>query len=77
MYSRDVSGKPVAKTRFLRKIVSIAMPIAVSTYIRSGLNMLKQVLVPAGLQKIGNGIQKALSDYGTINGMAMQIICFP
>lgn len=77
MYSRDVSGIPVAKTRFLRKIVSIAMPIAVSTYIRSGLNMLKQVLVPAGLQKSGTAYKKALSDYGTINGMAMQIICFP
>lgn len=63
--------------KIMKKILSIALPVAISSFIRSALNMMRQVIVPKGLEKSGVSYKKALSDYGIINGMAMQIISFP
>lgn len=59
------------------KILKISMPVAISSYIRSGLSTLKQILIPIMLQKSGVALQIAMSLYGTINGMVFPVIFFP
>lgn len=65
------------KNGFLSKILRISMPVALTSYIRSGLSTLKQLLIPIQLEKSGLTCTNALSAYGMINGMALSILLFP
>lgn len=58
-------------------IIKIAFPVALTSYIRSGLSTLKQLIIPTRLEKAGISCTNALSKYGMINGMVMPIITFP
>ncbi len=60
-----------------KQIFSITIPIAVSSYIRSILNSLENILVPVGLKKYGQTGGEALSQYGMIKGMALPLMFFP
>lgn len=60
-----------------KKILKISLPISFTSYIKSGLSTLKQVLIPMRLEKYGLSCSESLSQYGTINGMVMPIILFP
>lgn len=60
-----------------KKILRISLPVAITSYIRSGLSTLKQLIIPSSLEKSGNSFSNALSKYGIINGMALPIIMFP
>lgn len=60
-----------------REIFKISLPVAVTTYIRSGLNTLKQVLIPKSLKKTGLSYTSSLAIYGTICGKVLPIISFP
>jgi len=62
---------------YTKQILRITIPIAFTSYIRSGLSTLKQLLIPLQLEKSGISCEKALSQYGIINGMAMPLIMFP
>ena len=62
---------------FTKQILKITLPIAFTSYIRSGLSTLKQILIPTRLEKSGLSCESALSKYGIINGMAMPLIMFP
>ena len=62
---------------FLYRIMRILMPVALTSYIRSGLSTLKQLIIPSSLEKNGIDCDKALAEYGTITGMAMPIVMFP
>ena len=61
----------------LKKILRIALPVAITSYIRSGLSTLKQLLIPFSLEKYSVSCDEALSQYGLINGMTMPILMFP
>lgn len=71
-HSSDYNGE-----NFTKQILKITMPIAFTSYIRSGLSTLKQILIPVRLEKSGISCEKALSQYGIVNGMAMPLIMFP
>lgn len=58
-------------------ILKIAFPVAVTSYIRSGLSTLKQLIIPTQLEKSGLSCSNALSKYGIINGMVMPVLIFP
>ena len=58
-------------------ILKIAFPVAITSYIRSGLSTLKQLIIPTQLEKSGLSCSNALSKYGIINGMVMPVIIFP
>ena len=60
-----------------QRILSISLPIAITSYIRSGLNTLKQIIIPIRLKLSGMSYTKAIAEYGIICGMAMPIIMFP
>ncbi len=62
---------------YFKKIIRIAFPVAITSYIRSGLNTIKQLLIPFSLEKYEPSCEKALSQYGLINGMTMPILMFP
>lgn len=59
------------------KLLRISVPVAVTSYIRSGLLTFKQLIIPTSLEKSGINSGMALSNYGIINGMALPIIMFP
>ena len=48
-----------------------------TSYIRSGLSTLNQLIIPTQLEKSGLSCKSSLSKYGIINGMVMPIINFP
>lgn len=63
--------------KYRKKILKISVPVAITSYFRSGLSTLKQILIPIKLEESGLNCQTALSQYGVINGMVMPILRFP
>jgi stage V sporulation protein B len=62
---------------YTKKIFSIAMPVAFSTYVRSGLTAIEHMLIPIGLVTYGAGSSEALASYGALSGMALPVVLFP
>lgn len=62
---------------YIFQILRILFPVAITSFIKSGISTLKQLIIPSGLQKNGKNLSQALSTYGTISGMAMPIVMFP
>lgn len=75
--SRKLLTRTTQDENYLKKILRIALPVAVTSYIRSGLSTLKQLLIPFSLEKYSVSCDEALSQYGLINGMTMPILMFP
>lgn len=63
-------------TNISKRILKIAIPIALTSYIRAGLNTIKHVLIPLRLKLTGMSYESALQNYGAITGMALPIIMF-
>ena len=59
------------------RMLHIAVPLALSAYARSTLTTLQHLLVPRGLKAAGFSADRALSGYGTIQGMVLPVIFFP
>lgn len=60
-----------------KRILRITIPVALTSYLRSGLSTLKQLIIPSSLQKSGMNSSNSLISYGIVHGMAMPIIMFP
>ena len=65
------------KENYLKSILKISIPISITSYIKSILSTLKQILIPLRLEKSGLSCETALSQYGLINGMALPVLLFP
>lgn len=65
------------KCNFSKRILRISVPVAITSYIRSGLSTIKQLLIPLRLEKSGLSCKEALSQYGLINGMVFPLLLFP
>lgn len=65
------------KSFFEKRILDITLPVGLTSFIRSGLSTLKQILIPLGFEKHGNSCSQALANYGLISGMAMPLVLFP
>lgn len=80
LYIIDIKLKKLDSVRSFGQrinIIKIAFPVAITSYIRSGLSTLKQLIIPTQLEKSGLSCNNALSKYGIINGMVMPVITFP
>lgn len=80
LYIIDIKLKKLNSVRSFGQrinIAKIAFPVAMTSYIRSGLSTLKQLIIPTQLEKSGLSCQSSLSKYGLINGMVMPVITFP
>jgi stage V sporulation protein B len=60
-----------------KKMLSIALPLAASTYFRSALLTIEHILIPIGIQKSGANRSQSLASYGTLQSMAMPLVLFP
>ena len=58
-------------------MLGIALPVALSSYLRSGLMTLKNLLVPIQLQKYGMSAKEAVSAFGIVHGIVLPVILFP
>ena len=59
------------------RVSSIALPVAISAYARSGLLSIEHILIPRGLLKYGAGNSVALASYGAIQSMALPVVLYP
>ncbi len=69
-------NKRTFQVQMKKRIFKIAFPIAITSYIRSGLSSLKQFLIPLRLELSGLTYSLAVSSYGLINGMVMPVLMF-
>lgn len=60
-----------------RRMLKIALPVALSAYVTSIIRTVQQTLIPYGLKKSGASGEEALAAYGTIQGMAIPLLMFP
>ena len=74
---RKYTNKNIIKTNYIKSIFEITLPVSITSYVRSGLSSLKQLLIPLRLEKYGMNCTDAVSIYGLINGMTMPILMFP
>ncbi len=60
-----------------KRMLQIGIPIALSSYARSGLSTIQHLLIPRGLSKSGSSKEEAFSAYGTVHGMVLPLILYP
>lgn len=80
LYKRDsikYCSRAVSIITFKKRILKIALPVSITSFIRSGLSTLKQFIIPNRLLLFGLTYSAALSEYGKINGMTMSVLLFP
>ncbi len=58
-------------------VASMALPLALSAYVRSALLTLEHILIPKRLRDGGESHTDALSQYGILHGMALPLLTFP
>lgn len=74
---RRYTNKLNEKINYIKYIFEITIPVSITSYIRSGLSTLKQLLIPLRLEKFGMNCEEAVSTYGLINGMTIPVLMFP
>ncbi len=62
------------KTKF-KDILAICVPIALGSYLRTGLVSLENLVIPISFQSFG--IADSVGEYGSIKAMAMSVVLFP
>lgn len=79
VYLLDVRryGRHSDGSKYFSRLISIATPLALSSYARTVLNTLQHMLTPAGLRKSGATAEEALASYGIVHGMAIPLVLFP
>ncbi len=66
-----------ALTGMADRMLTIALPLALASYARSGLSTVQHLLVPVGLRASGLDAEASLANYGVIQGMALPVVLFP
>lgn len=70
---KNVNNKGYA----IGNVAKMALPLALSAYVRSFLLSLEHSIIPKRLIYRGNTREEAMSSYGYLHGMALPIILFP
>ena len=60
-----------------RRMFGIALPVAMSANLRSGILTVKNLLVPIQLRKFGVSESEAYAAFGAIHGIVLPVILFP
>lgn len=74
---KRIRGSGKAEPNVAKRMLSVALPVAFSSYIRSALVTVEHMLIPRGLVKRGKNAAAALATYGVVQGMAFPVIFFP
>ncbi len=59
------------------RVLHITLPVAASSYVRSGLVSAEHMLIPRALEGGSTSREEALGAYGTLSGMALPIALYP
>ena len=60
-----------------KKMLSIALPLALSAYFRSALLTIEHILIPVGIEKSGAKRSESLIAYGTLQSMVLPVVLLP
>lgn len=60
-----------------KKLLGIALPVALSSYFRSALVTIEHLFIPKGLVRFGLSQSEALAAFGVLEAMALPIVLFP
>ena len=74
--SRRKKEKGSGKESFL-PVCRMALPLAVSAYLRSALLTAEHILIPKRLRLFGQSAEDSLASYGVLHGMALPLVLFP
>ncbi|MBQ8174245.1 MAG: oligosaccharide flippase family protein [Clostridia bacterium] len=75
---KHLKGTPcVARRSLWGRILHISLPVAVSTYVRSGLVTVEHILIPLCLSLGGAPRAESLAAYGMLHSMAIPVILYP
>ncbi len=75
---RHLRGSGGESAGITARLCHIALPVALSAYVRSGLLTIEHILIPRALLKRGNRTrEEALTTYGVLQGMALPVIMYP
>lgn len=58
-----------------KQLLSFSVPIALSSYLRSGLSGVKQLMIPARMS--GKSARNGVAQYGIVTGMVFPVLMFP
>ena len=71
-------GKPRGVGReALLPVCRMALPLAVSAYLRSALLTVEHILIPKRLRLYGQSAADSLASYGILHGMALPLVLYP
>ncbi|MBR7117368.1 MAG: polysaccharide biosynthesis C-terminal domain-containing protein [Clostridia bacterium] len=76
MVERRGAGKNRSGTD-IAPVFEMALPLAASAYIRSGLLSVEHNLIPKRLEERGVPMSEALSSFGEMHGMALPMVTYP
>ena len=62
---------------YTKEILRISLPVALTTYIKSGLSTLKTTMIPMAFMRYGFSSEESFSYYGLISGTVLTLILFP
>ena len=74
---RHFRGVRKSTEGMLLRTLKIALPIAISSYVRSGLSTVQYLLVPSALMRGGLTRGEALAAVGVLHGMVLPVLLFP
>ena len=75
--SRHWRAKEEKTACLTKRMLSAALPLALSSYTRTALNTLEHMMIPKTLRLSGLSAEAALSGYGVVHGMALPAVLFP
>jgi stage V sporulation protein B len=77
LIDRVLHKSPLKERGRISEISSVALPLALSQYVRSALVSIEHMLIPKRLEKGGLTSSEALSSYGILHGMALPAVLLP
>ncbi|MBQ7779704.1 MAG: oligosaccharide flippase family protein [Clostridia bacterium] len=75
--AKQLPKRSVTRGGISAAVLSITLPVSISSFLRSALTALEHILIPKGLLKSGLTYGASMAAYGTLTGMALPIIMFP
>ncbi len=76
-FDRRIYQSTAVRGYAVAPVAKMALPLALSAYVRSFLLTVEHSLIPRKLIERGNSPSDALASYGYLHGMALPIILFP
>lgn len=80
LYLRDRAKRGLRRRpspEITRRLARITVPVALSSYLKSALRTVENLLIPRGFKKYGASGSNALAQYGMTEAMVMPVLTFP